>query len=177
MDGIDLHDPQDINQDMDEDIRQNRHQDMHQDMHQHMHQNMHQDNYQNMDANMKMAIESCKNKCALCEISSWKNLNAAHVYPYTSTKMAYDNNFFLGETGILAMLDKQSMNNPLHGCNAYCSICKRITWLCTAHTDNCITKYNETLNSMVMTHITEKTRVQEIMQSMQIARKFNTGHK
>jgi len=169
MDGIDPHIDQDLNQEI--------HQDIHQDIHPDIHPDIHQDIHQNMDANMKMAIESCKNKCALCEISLWKNLNAAHVYPYTSTRMAYNCDLFFGENGILALLDKQSINSPLHGCNAYCSICKRITWLCTAHTDNCVTKYNETLNNMVMTHITEKTRVQEIMQSMQIARKFNTGHK
>lgn len=130
-----------------------------------------------VDANMKIAIDSCKNKCALCEIASWPNLHAANVYPYTSTKMAYSCDRFFGEHGILASLDKQSKNNPLHGCNAYCLVCKRITWLCSAHTDNCVAKYNETLNNMVMTHITDKTRVEQIMQSMQIARKINSVHK
>lgn len=131
---------------------------------------------QDMDTNMRMAIQKCENKCALCEISLWSNLNAANVYPYTSTRMAYNCDCFFGDNGILALLDKQSTNNPLHGCNAYCSTCKRITWLCTAQTDNCVTKHNETLNNMVMTHFAEKTRVQEIMQSMQIARKLNAGH-
>ena len=136
--------------------------------------------HQHIDANMQMAIESCKNKCAQCEIASWPNLHAAELYPYASTRMAYSCNVFWGNNGILALLDKQAENNPLHGCNAYCSTCKKITWLCSVQIhnfNNCITRYNETLNNMVMTHITEKMRVQQIMESMQIARKINSIQK